>query len=120
MKSFDQIQRVYFSGIGGIGMSALAQLLHAEGKTVLGSDLNKSEMTERLQLRGIPVAFVQDGAGMNRNGNLCIVIVTLLEQLLNVRRGVLRMGVGHSGDRVDHIVANQLGGLFDRIEYSVV
>lgn len=72
MKSFDEIRTVYFSGIGGIGMSALAQLLHAEGKVVTGSDMQQSEMTERLQMRGIPVALVQDGAGITPGVDLCI------------------------------------------------
>jgi len=72
MTRFDQIQTVYFSGIGGIGMSALAQLLHADGKVVKGSDMQKSEMTERLMLRGIPISFVQDGAQITPDVDLCV------------------------------------------------
>lgn len=57
--NFDALNTVYFSGIGGIGMSALAQLLHDEGKTVLGSDIVKTSVTERLERKGISVQHHQ-------------------------------------------------------------
>lgn len=55
-------QKIYFAGIGGIGMSALAQLLHADGKQVSGSDRAESAVTEMLTEKGIEVGFVQDGS----------------------------------------------------------
>ncbi len=41
-------EKVHFIGIGGIGMSGLAQLLLELGYVVSGSDLQVSEITERL------------------------------------------------------------------------
>jgi UDP-N-acetylmuramate--alanine ligase len=49
----------FFCGIGGIGMSALAQLLEAEGNTVTGSDRGKSPVTEMLHEKGISVIIGQ-------------------------------------------------------------
>lgn len=49
----------FFTGIGGIGMSALAQLLKAEGYTVSGSDREESPVTELLVSKGIDVAIGQ-------------------------------------------------------------
>ncbi|MGI5837169.1 MAG: UDP-N-acetylmuramate--L-alanine ligase [Chloroflexota bacterium] len=49
------ISRVHFVGIGGIGMSALAELLLAKGKTVTGSDVKGSDLIERLKSLGIAV-----------------------------------------------------------------
>ncbi|MFC1598338.1 UDP-N-acetylmuramate--L-alanine ligase [Patescibacteria group bacterium] len=60
----EKAQTIFFTGIGGIGMSGLAQLLQADGKTVLGSDLVESEVTALLQEKGIAVHTSQDGAGM--------------------------------------------------------
>jgi len=40
--SFKEINKIYFIGIGGIGMSGLAQLLQFAGKNISGSDKNKS------------------------------------------------------------------------------
>lgn len=49
--------RVHFIGIGGIGMSALAQILLARGTPVSGSDAQASEMTTRLQQLGARVSI---------------------------------------------------------------
>ncbi|MCX6090369.1 MAG: UDP-N-acetylmuramate--L-alanine ligase [Candidatus Atribacteria bacterium] len=48
-------QDLYFIGIGGAGMSALASIAHGMGYRVSGSDILQSENTERLQEQGIPV-----------------------------------------------------------------
>ena len=49
----------YFVGIGGLGMSALAQLLVARGDVVLGSDLSVSPTTDLLREKGIDVSIGQ-------------------------------------------------------------
>ena len=41
--------RVHFVGIGGVGMSALAELLHIRGCVVKGTDRQASELTDRLE-----------------------------------------------------------------------
>lgn len=47
--------RVHFVGIGGIGMSALAQHLVVKGCKVSGSDQNKSRQTQKLQNLGVKI-----------------------------------------------------------------
>ena len=49
--------RFHFIGIGGIGMSALAQILLARGRAVSGSDLAESEITARLLSLGAQVSI---------------------------------------------------------------
>ena len=48
---------VYCIGIGGIGISGLAQILYWQGKPVSGSDLTSSIITESLRRGGIPVVI---------------------------------------------------------------
>ena len=48
-------QRVHFVGVGGIGMSGIAELLANLGYAVSGSDLKASEVTDRLQALGVRV-----------------------------------------------------------------
>lgn len=55
--SSEHIKRVYFLGIGGIGMSALARFFIAEGKTVSGYDRTPSPLTESLQNEGMAVHY---------------------------------------------------------------
>jgi len=52
---FAKIQRVHFVGIGGIGMSGIAEVLLNLGYKVSGSDLKSSGITERLATMGAQV-----------------------------------------------------------------
>src|SRR5215469_8654033 len=49
---FAKIQRIHFVGIGGIGMSGIAEVLLTLGYKVSGSDLKSSSVTERLAEKG--------------------------------------------------------------------
>jgi len=57
MKAANVPQRVHLVGIGGAHMSAIAQILHAWGHTITGSDQKTSAMTEKLAALGISVAI---------------------------------------------------------------
>ena len=48
-------QRIHIIGIGGAGMSALAEVLAANGHIISGSDLKASRLTEKLKTQGISV-----------------------------------------------------------------
>ncbi len=52
---FAPSQRVHFIGIGGIGMSGIAEILLTMGYSVSGSDLRSSPVTERLQRLGAAI-----------------------------------------------------------------
>lgn len=65
MKHIDQITNVYFLGIGGIGMSALARYFHSRGVNVCGYDKNPSVITNALQQEGISVSHEDDPAGIS-------------------------------------------------------
>ena len=54
---YKKIRRIHFVGIGGIGMSGIAEVLHNLGYVVTGSDSRESENTRRLTSLGIPVAI---------------------------------------------------------------
>src|SRR5438874_9887059 len=50
---FRRIQHIHFVGIGGIGMSGIAEVLINSGFNVSGSDLKSSEVTKRLESLGV-------------------------------------------------------------------
>jgi len=53
--NFLRVRRVHFVGIGGVGMSGLAEILASVGLSVTGSDLREGEETRRLEALGIRV-----------------------------------------------------------------
>ena len=55
MKNKNKKIKIHFIGIGGIGMSGIAELMHKIGYTVLGSDIIESENIKRLRENGIIV-----------------------------------------------------------------
>lgn len=62
-------KRIHFIGIGGSGMCPLAEILHAQGHYLTGSDNNESDTLKRIRALGIPVTMGQkaenvDGADM--------------------------------------------------------
>ena len=59
MKLFEY-NSYHFIGIGGIGVSAIARMLHLKGKKISGSDSGKSEIIEDLEKLGIKIYIGQD------------------------------------------------------------
>ncbi len=62
---FERYRIIHFVGIGGIGMSGIAELLHNLGYEVTGSDLNESQTTKRLQTLGIKIYIGHDGKNVD-------------------------------------------------------
>ena len=60
MKALHDIKEVYFIGIGGIGMSALARYFKAKGKKVSGYDKTETALTKQLVGEGIEVHYEDD------------------------------------------------------------
>jgi UDP-N-acetylmuramate--alanine ligase len=54
---FSKIHSIYFLGIGGIGMSALARYFNAMGKRVAGYDKTRTTLTDELIAEGIEIHF---------------------------------------------------------------
>ncbi|HKW17432.1 MAG TPA: UDP-N-acetylmuramate--L-alanine ligase [Terriglobales bacterium] len=52
---FAKIQRIHFVGIGGIGMSGIAEVLLNLGYKISGSDLKRSSVTNRLEVLGTTI-----------------------------------------------------------------
>jgi UDP-N-acetylmuramate--alanine ligase len=55
-----EVKRIYFIGIGGIGMSALARYFKFQGKEVSGFDKTETELTRLLIKEGIPVHYEEN------------------------------------------------------------
>jgi UDP-N-acetylmuramate--alanine ligase len=60
MSNLQNIKNVYFLGIGGIGMSALARYFKFSGKNVAGYDRTPTTLTKAMQAEGIDVHFEDD------------------------------------------------------------
>ena len=68
----DQAGLFHVVGIGGIGMSAIAEVMHTRGYQVQGSDLKDSANLERLRSRGIACLIGHDPSNVDGAGHIVI------------------------------------------------
>jgi UDP-N-acetylmuramate--alanine ligase len=76
--NINQIQNVFFIGIGGIGMSALARYFKFLGKSVSGYDKTPTQLTSELMASGISICFDESLSHIptNSNADNTLVIIT--------------------------------------------
>lgn len=72
MKSMNQLKSVYFLGIGGIGMSALARFFNHNQVKVAGYDRTPSALTKELEAEGIVIHYQDDDTKIPSCVDLCI------------------------------------------------
>jgi len=124
-----RVRHVHFIGVGGVGMSGLAEILRTLGFDVSGSDLRDGETTRRLQRLGVQVhlghrsanvhgadvvvyssAIRSDNPEIVEAGNLGIPVITraeLLAELMRVKYGVAIAG-SHGKTTTTSLVATVL------------
>lgn len=90
MKNINDFQNVFFIGVAGTGMSAIAQYLQGIGKEVSGSDryfhpdeYNKTK--EQLEAEGIR-CFLQDGSGISEKTDLIVVSTAIEDTVFEVQK----------------------------------
>ena len=72
----EELKYIYFIGIGGIGMSAIARYYHQKGYDVSGYDRTPSELTHALETEGIRVHYTDDKAFVPADKEHTLVIYT--------------------------------------------
>ena len=82
---------LHLIGIGGIGMSGIAELLHRLGCSVSGSDAQAGANTARLEALGVPVRIGHDAANLGEAA--AIVVSTAVPEDNPERREALRRGL---------------------------
>ncbi|HNF42324.1 MAG TPA: Mur ligase domain-containing protein, partial [Ferruginibacter sp.] len=90
MKSIHDFKNVFFIGIAGVGMSAIAQYLAGVGKNVGGSDRYFKEGTynetkEKLEAEGIR-CFLQNGDGITTDTDLVVVSTAIEDTVFEVQK----------------------------------
>src|SRR5882672_9241213 len=111
---FAKIQRIHFVGIGGIGMSGIAEVLLNLGYKISGSDLKPSSVTQRLEAMGTQIsaghrsenvagadvvvtssAIVRDNPEVAEAARLHIPVIQRAEMLAELMR--LKYGIAIAG-----------------------
>ena len=90
IKNINDFQNVFFIGVAGVGMSAIAQYLKGIGKEVSGSDRyfhpgEYNKVKEQLEAEGIN-CFLQDGSGITESTDLIVVSTAIEDTVYEVQK----------------------------------
>ena len=88
--SINDFKNIFFIGVAGTGMSAIAQYLQGIGKNVSGSDRyftpnTPNETREKLEAEGIQ-CFLQDGSGITEKTDLVVVSTAIEDTVYEVQK----------------------------------
>ena len=72
MKDYNSISRVYFIGIGGIGMSALARYFLSKNVIVSGYDKTSTRLTRQMESEGIAIHYEDSVDMIDKNADLVV------------------------------------------------
>jgi UDP-N-acetylmuramate--alanine ligase len=70
--TIDQIKRIYFIGIGGIGMSALARFFKERDAQVSGYDKTPTPLTRLLEAEGLVIHYAEDIQQLDPNADMVV------------------------------------------------
>jgi len=70
---FSQIRKIYFLGIGGIGMSAIARYFNDHGVEIHGYDLVHTSLTKKLEAEGMSIHYNIDSKKIPRDIDLVVM-----------------------------------------------
>lgn len=84
-----QFKKIFFVGIGGIGMSALARFFNQRGVSVVGYDLSETELTKQLSKEGIKIIYQDDINLLDTQADLVVYTPAIpsSNQILNWYKG---------------------------------
>lgn len=85
------MRSLHFVGIGGIGMSAIAQILLRQGETITGSDTHESPLVDELRAAGARISIGHDAR--NVNGASMVVVSSAIGEDNPEYRAALERGI---------------------------
>lgn len=129
-----RVKRIHFVGVGGIGMSGIAEVLLNQGFTISGSDVKESDTTRRLRSLGALVHIGHEAANVRDGDGVADVVVVstavrdtnpevreakargvpiipraeMLAELMRMKYGIAVAGM-HGKTTTTSLVANVLG-----------
>ncbi len=72
LTTLEGVKTVYFIGIGGIGMSAIARYFHSKGIRVSGYDKTRTALTAKLEAEGIAIHYSEDVDAAPKDADLIV------------------------------------------------
>lgn len=82
----NKIKKIHFIGIGGSGMSGIAEVMHNLGFNISGSDSASSKVTRELKQMGIKISFKHDARNVN-NADVIVISSAISKRNIELKAG---------------------------------
>ena len=82
----NKIKKIHFIGIGGSGMSGIAEVMHNLGFNISGSDSASSKVTRELKQMGITISFKHDARNVN-NADVIVISSAISKRNIELKAG---------------------------------
>src|SRR5216117_949171 len=113
---FKRYQQIHFVGIGGAGMSGIAEILLNLGYRVTGSDIRRSETIERLEALGAKVFIGHEAAHVQVARQRAIPVIPRAEMLAELMR--LKCGIAVAGTHGKTTTTSMVGAVLAEGRYD--
>ncbi|MEE0511456.1 MAG: UDP-N-acetylmuramate--L-alanine ligase [Peptococcaceae bacterium] len=108
MNQEQKFNHVHFIGIGGIGMSAVAEVMLERGYTISGSDLNESDQVQMLRSRGATIYVPQRAENITDDIDLVVRSTAIRESNVEYQAAVAKgIPVIHRSEMLGHLMEAQ-------------
>ena len=108
MSQEQKFNHVHFIGIGGIGMSAVAEVMIERGYTISGSDLNESDQVQMLRGRGATIYVPQRAENITDDIDLVVRSTAIQESNVEYQAAKAKgIPVIHRSEMLGHLMENQ-------------
>lgn len=108
MGQMKQMKHVHFIGIGGIGMSAVAEVMLERGYTISGSDLNESDQVQMLRGRGAVIHVPQRKENITKDIDIVVRSTAIRENNVEYQAAVdLGIPVIHRSEMLGYLMQSQ-------------
>ena len=99
---------VHFIGIGGIGMSAVAEVMLERGYTISGSDLNESDQVQMLRGRGATIYVPQRAENITDDIDLVVRSTAIQENNVEYKAALEKgIPVVHRSEMLGYLMQSQ-------------
>lgn len=112
MSELNNISSVYFLGIGGIGMSALARYFNSRGIKVSGYDKTETVLTKQLSAEGIKIHYEDDISLVDKNATLIVYTPA-------IPKDHKELNYFRSGDEYTVMKRSEVLGMITRNTFSI-
>ena len=82
----NKIKKIHFIGIGGSGMSGIAEVMHNLGFNISGSDSASSKVTRELKQMGIKISIKHDARNVN-NADVIVISSAISKRNIELKAG---------------------------------